>query len=370
MRFTIRRSALALSLVLAAPLQGQAPPRHADSVRLVTTDIPNFWRAYDLAAGRDSAEQVRIFDEVYLRPGSPGLHDLARVRLMNRKTVEGRLVAAGLPAEAKDSAVGRAYVLHSAAEGLVATLARAPRYYAGIRPGSLAVDTATAVTSAIRSGLRRLIELYPEGSLPDVYFLIGDLSTGGTVTRSGMLIGTEQFTAGPDAATNEELPPWFRDILVLNTFDRLPGLVLHEAVHSLQPPRRTTTLLEQALVEGIADFVSELAIGPWHRDTPRQRYGAANERAVWIDFEDEMATDSTVRTWMYNGNVPFPDNHGASDIGYWVGYAVAREYYRRAGDQRQAIRELILLRDPERLLEESGYAAYAKALPPSGTPPR
>ena len=369
MRFPRRRLALVLAaLVLAGPLEAQSP-RHADSVRLVTTDIPNFWRAYDLAAGRDSAERVRIIEEVYLRPGSPGLHDLARVRLMNRKTVEQRLLAAGLSAEAKDSASGLPYVLHSAAEGLAAALARAPRYYAGIRPRSLAVDTATAVTGAIRRGLRRLTELYPEGSLPDVYFLIGDLSTGGTVTRSGMLIGTEQFTAGPDAATNDELPPWFRDILVLNTFDRLPGLVLHEAVHSLQPPRRTTTLLEQALIEGIADFVSELAIGPWHRDTPRQRYGAANERAVWIDFEDEMTTDSTLRTWMYNGSVPFPDNHGASDIGYWVGYAIAREYYRRADDRREAVRELILLRDPERLLEESGYAAYAKALPPTGTPP-
>jgi hypothetical protein len=84
---------------------------------------------------------------------------------------------------------------------------------------------------------------------------------------------------------------------------------------------------------------------------------------VWLDFKDEMDTDSTIRTWMYNGMVPPPRNHGATDIGYWVGYAIARAYYNRAGDKRAAVRELIHLEDPVRLLNESGYAAYAESLP-------
>lgn len=95
------------------------------------------------------------------------------------------------------------------------------------------------------------------------------------------------------------------------------------------------------------------------------------ERAVWLDFRDEMATDSTIGTWMYNGRVPFPKNHGATDMGYWVGARIARSYYERATDKRAAVRELLFLPDPERLLAESGYAAYTEALPPPirPTPP-
>jgi len=39
-----------------------------------------------------SAERVRIFETVYLQPGSPGLRDWMRVRLMNRDTVRARLL--------------------------------------------------------------------------------------------------------------------------------------------------------------------------------------------------------------------------------------------------------------------------------------
>src|SRR5438105_15704652 len=87
-----------LSLLLAV----QSP---IDSVQIVTGDIASFWRAYDQAAGKDSAEPVRIFETVYLQPGSPGLRDWMRVRLMNRDTVRARLVAAGWPKQLRTSAL-------------------------------------------------------------------------------------------------------------------------------------------------------------------------------------------------------------------------------------------------------------------------
>jgi hypothetical protein len=117
--------------------------------------------------------------------------------------------------------------------------------------------------------------------------------------------------------------------------------------------------------------LAELALGPIHERFPRQVYGEAHERAVWLDFkedlarnqtEDEMQTDSTISTWMYNGRLPADKNHGATDIGYWVGYRIASAYYERAKDKRAAVRELLMLPDPERLLAESGYAEYAEKL--------
>ena len=108
--------------------------------------------------------------------------------------------------------------------------------------------------------------------------------------------------------------------------------------------------------EGIADFLSELAVGPWAANSPRQTYGRAHEHEVWVDFQHEMRTDSTISMWMYNGRVPPDKNHGAVDIGYWVGYRIAAAYYARAADKRAAVRELLELRDPVAVLRESGYA--------------
>ena len=351
-------------LLLAVFLAVQTP---VDSVALVTRDIPNFWRAYDLAAGKDSAERTRIFQTVYLQPGSPGLRDWMRVRLMNRDTVKARMIAAGwtvgrLDSMSRDS-LARAsapFAEQSAAEELLRALRAYPRYYAAVRPTTLSVDTNSRVTQGIRRGLTRLAALYPEARFPTIYFLIGTLSTGGTTAQSGMLIGTEQSASDPTTPL-DELPDWARKNFPTHTIESLVGLVVHEAVHTQQKPMpqgQHDTLLRHSLGEGIADFVSELAVGPWAANTPRQVYGRAHEHEVWVDFQDEMeiAGDSIIRTWMYNGMVPAGQNHGAVDIGYWVGYRIAGAYYARATDKRAAVRELLELHDPEAILRASGYA--------------
>ena len=349
-------------LLLAVLLAVQAP---ADSVQIITRDIPNFSRAYDQAAGKDSAEGVRILETVYLQPGSPGLRDWIRERLMNRDTVRARLIAAGWRAGQLDSLsrdsldrVNAPFAEQSAAVVLLRSLALYPRYYAAVRATTLSVDTNVAIKRGIHRGLTKLTELYPEARFRDVYFLIGNLYTGGTVGRSGMLVGTEQYASGPDTP-RDELPAWAQEATRANDFRSIVGLVVHESVHTLQkpaPPGTKGTLLRDVLSEGIPDFLTELAIGPRVVSAPREIYGRAHEHEVWVDFQDEMDTDSTTNTWMYNGRLPPGKNHGAVDIGYWVGYRIASAYYARAADKRAAVRELLELRDAEAILRASGYA--------------
>src|SRR5436309_16019372 len=141
-------------LLLAVFLAVQAP---VDSVALVTRDIPNFWRAYDLAADQDSAERTRVFRTVYLEPGSLGLCDWMRVRLMNRDTVRARMIASGwtatrLDSLTRDSLEGASapFAEQSGAEELMRALRAYPRYYAAVRSRTLAVDTNAAVRQGIR----------------------------------------------------------------------------------------------------------------------------------------------------------------------------------------------------------------------------
>ena len=80
-----------------------------------------------------------------------------------------------------------------------------------------------------------------------------------------MLIGTEQSASDPDTPL-DELPAWAQAGMPWHRFESLVGLVVHEAVHTQQKPMpagQHDTLLRHALGEGIADFLSELAVGPW-----------------------------------------------------------------------------------------------------------
>ena len=79
-------------------------------VKFVTSDIGNFWRAYDLAAKEtDKAKRVAIFQTEYLDKGSRGLKDFLRLRIKS-------------------------------AEILVGMIDRMPKYYASIRPQTLQVE--------------------------------------------------------------------------------------------------------------------------------------------------------------------------------------------------------------------------------------
>ena len=65
------------TLTAFAQTAGPRVNRDPDKVKFVTSDIDNFWRAYDLAAKEnDRAKRVAIYQSEYLDKGSVGLHDL------------------------------------------------------------------------------------------------------------------------------------------------------------------------------------------------------------------------------------------------------------------------------------------------------
>jgi len=44
-----------------------------------------------------------------------------------------------------------------------------------------------------------------------------------------------------------------------------------------------------------------------------------------------------------------------NDLGYWVGYRIAKAYYQRAADKQQAVREILEMSDPKAFLAKSGW---------------
>lgn len=303
-------------LPLSASAQDPEFSTDPDAARLVTGDLERFWQAWDAAAEVDSADaRARIFRERYLAPGSPGLAKFTELRIGD-------------------------------ADKLVAAIDRHPRYYASLRTRTSTLD---ARLPAIRDALRRMKALYPAAVFPDVYFLVGRMNSGGTLDQSGLLIGVEMFGRGDDVPM-DELGDWHRQ--VIGEFDNLPVIVVHEWVHYQQRSdiAGQPTLLQAAIREGVADFIAELGMG---RHINHQVHDWAEPRAaqLWTEFRTAMhGTDYA--GWLYDGGNA--EAGRPADLGYWMGYRIARGYYERATDKAAAIHDMLHIEDFEGFLAASG----------------
>lgn len=285
-------------------------------IELVTSDIENFWKAYDQS---EPGNRAPTLQELYLNAGSPGLRDFLRIR------------------------IGTAQQLADAIE-------RFPSYYATIRDNTLAVESKRA---QIQLYLSQFQELYPEASFPPVYFMIGRISTGGTVTNAGLLIGTEVFSLGNGADTREleaRIPSFYR---AMGTIDRLPYIVVHELVHTQQSYTGNHGLIEQTMIEGAAEFITNIVTGRTIRDQFLDWEESHRTELFTAFAHDYQANPQSYDNWLYNYSRVTDQ---PADIGYWIGAEICRSYFLRAVDKTQALRDIILMRNPFDVVLQSGYA--------------
>ena len=344
--------------------------RDPDRALLVTSDIPNFWRAYDRAQHAPSAdERAHVYVESYIRPGSTGLHDWVTARLESGEGLIPVLVNKGWSEERLRS--GRALTDSEkvrlrrdtagmgdllAGYNLDAAVQHRPRFFGAIRPVTLAVDTARAVKDAIRAAYRRLAAIYPEAAFPPVYFLIGQLTSGGTVSDAGQLIGLEMHARTTDTPV-DELSPW--EQRVVGSIDALPGIVAHELIHSeaalarggvVQAESAAKTLLAKSLDEGCASFLGQLISGG--KIVNANSYGMQHEAELWREFQQEM-NGTKVDNWLYQGD---RSKDRPADLGYFVGSRICESYYEHANDKHAAVLDILRMRDPAAFVRQSGYA--------------
>ncbi|MBC7937227.1 MAG: hypothetical protein H7Y86_17925 [Rhizobacter sp.] len=292
------------------------------NTKLVTTDIHNFWTAYD-AAEKDTANRQQIFIDQYFNKATPGLQDYYLMKI-------GSVAA------------------------FVKNQDQKKDFYKAIRANTLKIDL---MKTEIIGYLQQLKTLYDDAIFPDIYFVIGRWNSAGTASDNGMLIGVDQQVKTPDIPLHE-LSLWAK-----NNFqpaDRLPIVVTHELIHSQQTKmKEDTTLLFFAVVEGMADFMCELITGK----NPSQRqheFAKTRKKQVWEDFKKEMYLQRYYN-WIANGNQESAEK--PADLGYYVGYEICKAYYDRAPDKKQAIKDFFNLKDYKDFLEKSGYEEKMKLLP-------
>jgi Predicted Zn-dependent protease (DUF2268) len=207
---------------------------------------------------------------------------------------------------------------------------------------------------------RKTLELFDYALFPDVYFVIGQLQSGGTSSSNGLLMGAEMFSRSPGLPT-AELTEWQKTAIAPPS--DIPALVAHESIHFQQKYMSQGTLLCACLIEGSADFLGELTSGRLiTRMKETHTWANARERELWDEFQQGMDGKDTSR-WLYGGSGP---NGRPVDLGYWIGYKISEAYYNNAADKTQAIRDMLIMQDCKRFLQNSHYAEKFGG----GTPPK
>src|SRR5690606_17964503 len=82
-----------------------------------------------------------------------------------------------------------------------------------------------------------------------------------------------------------------------------------------------------------------------------QRHAAGREREIERAFLADM-NKTDLSGWLYNGR---GTDERPGDLGYWVGYRIAKQFYQRSPDKQAAIRELITSEDAHDILRRSGW---------------
>lgn len=283
-------------------------------VKFFTSDIDNFWQAYDLSMGKTHEEKIAIFNEHYFQKGSLGLQEFKEEKI-------------------------------ESAEKLVKAIEAFPGFYKSIRENTLKIED---YLNEAKSNLFAFKYLYPDAKFPNVYFVIGRMNAAGTISENGLLIGSEFFGITEDTPL-KRFPEASHDFLHSITVNKVVETVIHELVHFQQPSVESSkTVLEKSIMEGSADFLAELACGNVQSEF-MYNYGEKHEEELWNEFEEDMDSKDLSR-WVYG----FPSDRPMG-MGYFMGYQIVKAYYDKAENKREAIKQIINISDFKEFIKESGY---------------
>ena len=289
------------ALAVSTAAQAQSP----SGPQILTSDVARFYELYDATAGKPTVEQIQ---QDYLAHATPSLIEFAKLRRVTAQSIADRI--------AKDPA------MYEKAKACMAALPQ--------------------VRTRLAASFTTFAQLYPEARFPPVAILVGRGKPVGTANRDGLYIGLEALCAA--------------DFMNPDLEDRFVQVIAHEYGHVQQPGAEfeegdpSVTVLRVSLLEGVAELIAELTTGSVG-NPGLARWTNGKEAEIETAFVRDM--DSTdLSKWAYNYRAGSDEPY---DMGYWVGYRIAKAYYLRSDDRKAALRQLIELQDPKAILAASGW---------------
>lgn len=272
--------------------------------QIVSTDIDNFWLAYDqINNSSDSLERIKLINELYIDKATEGLKGLISVRRYEDYE-------------------------------FVHNILHYPKYWNSIRANSsyLLKDT-----EEIEKYLTKLKEIYPELKSANIYFSIGAFRAGGTYHDHKVLFGAEFMLAQKNAPL-DELPERIKNTIKEYAPYDIPLMAIHEYIHTQQKSWENQSIIHLCVAEGVAEFISTLITEK--PLSPAVNFGKQNAEKVLEKYMIEIFRDEDVWNWLWNEN---QNELKINDLGYYIGYEICERYYNNATDKKKAIKDLIEL---------------------------
>ena len=282
-----------------------------EDAKTITTDIANFYKAFELAI-QDSDNSESIFEEHYFKQGSKGLKDFYKTKIRSKEKFANFVI------KHRD-------------------------FYRSIKDN---ISNISDLENQILVNFREFKRWYPEAVFPDIYFLVGRFSSNGTISKNGLLIGTEILGRTADTDTKN----WNKNILRISMERKhIPVTVAHELVHFNQDNmKEDNTLLGRSLREGSAEFIAEIISG--YTDGEYSGFKGI-EKEIWKDFKKEMNED--IWSSWHQKSEKRPRN-----AGYWAGYMICKAYHKQVGDTKKAIHDILHIKNYRDFYNKSGVESY------------
>lgn len=212
-------------------------PKNPQQVVFETSDIQNFWKAFD-TIGKSKENPFKM----YIKNGTIGLQGFVPNRIIS-------------------------------ANALLEMITRRKEDYEKIRGIEVKIKK---LEKKMKPYFYALEYWYPYAVYPPVYFIVGRFNSGGTISKDGLLIGVEMITS----------------------LEELPGLIIHESIHFQQKsPEGEPNLLQQSILEGAADFIAELVSGI-KGNQEANKYGNEHKEELCKEFVEKMYKKD-LQDWLY-----------------------------------------------------------------------
>ena len=198
------------------------------SQEVLTADIAHFWEAYDqIVLEKDSLKQLELVKTLYINKGTAGLEGIMRARRYS-------------------------------AEEYVYAINHYPKFWTSVRSNTL---KAISFRKKFSKAYKKLKTIYPDLKPVNIYFEIGILRTGGTTIDGMSLIGSEVALTDTNTITAEfdTRYPHLRTYFNTNPIKDVVFNNVHEYIHAQQKETIGNTLLAQTVMEGVAEFLAEIA---------------------------------------------------------------------------------------------------------------
>jgi len=286
------------------------------SSKIYTSDISNFYKAFDLAIN-DSVNANKIFQKEYFSKGTKGLKDFYKTKI-------------------KDVDDFTKFVI------------RYKEFYKSIRNDISNIDD---LKKKIYLNFESFQSLYPNAVFPDVYFVVGKFSSNGTISKRGLLIGTEILCRTENTNTEN----WNKDILKISMLrEHIPITVSHELIHFNQSKMEYgNTLLSKSIREGSAEFIAELISGETDGNYSDFK---GKEIKIWNDFRN----DKNKSIWNSWNSWQQANDKRPKNAGYWTGYLICKAYYEQIKDKEKAVEDILSIQDYNVFYEKSKVEEYIK----------